>query len=57
MVIGLKYVLLQQSDDLHPEMKVSVSCFVLCTTGRISAGTPKQGKKLSRLQSKIGFKL
>lgn len=52
MVIGLKYVLLQQSDDLHPEMKVSVSCFVLCTTRRISAGTPKQGKKLSRLQSK-----
>lgn len=48
---------LQQSDDLHPEMKASVPCFVLGTKRRISAGTPKQGKKLSRLQSKIGFKL
>lgn len=35
----------QQSDDLHPEMKASVSCFVLCTMRRISAGTPKAGKE------------
>lgn len=43
-VIVLKYVLLQQSDDLHTGIKASVSCFVLCTIRRISAGTPKAGK-------------
>ena len=51
-------MLLKQSDDFHPEMKVSVSCFVLCTTKEeLVPVLQKQGKKLSRLQSKIGFKL
>lgn len=41
----IQYVLLGQSDDLHPESKASVSCCALCTMRRISAGAPKAGKE------------